>query len=121
MRQILAIVALVSALGWPVGAAFAGDAPRPRHRMRQPDLDIFVPIDPYEHERLYWKRKSDRDLVPGGVSIDGEPRYVCDLDDEKFDDREAFVAHLRLEHLVPAEQVPGSLVTVDGVIHYAGD
>jgi hypothetical protein len=118
MRSLLAVVMLV----WLAGVASAGDVSvGRRHGFRQPDLDIFVPIDPYEHERLYWKRKSDRDLVPGGVSIDGEPRYVCDLDDEKFDDRERFVAHLRLEHLVPPERIPGSLVTVDGTIHYAGD
>jgi hypothetical protein len=118
MRLLLAVVALLGL----VSGASAGDDRSPRHRFgRNNDLDIFVPIDPYEHDRLYWKRKSDRDLVPGGVSIDGEPRYVCDLDDEKFDDRQEFVAHLRLKHGVPPERIPGSLVSDDGVIHFAGD
>lgn len=117
MRLLLAVVALLSL----AGNASAGDHRGPRRGFGEPDLDIWVPIDPYEHERLYWKRKSDRDLVPGGVSINGEPRYVCDLDDEKFTDREKFVAHLRLEHGVPPERIPGSLVPDDGVIHFAGD
>jgi hypothetical protein len=116
MRPFLAVVAL---LGLVAGAA-AGDD-RGRRGWGQPDLDIWVPIDPYEHERMYWKRKSDRDLVPGGVSINGKPRYVCDLDDETFTDRERFAAHLRLEHAVPADRIRESLVDDDGVIHFAGE
>ncbi len=111
-------VALLCAL---VAGAWADDRRGPRRGFDQSELDIFVPIDPWEHERLYWKRKNDRDLVPGGVSINGEPRYVCDVDDEKFTDREKFVAHLRLVHGVPREDISGNLVNDDGVIHFAGE
>lgn len=117
MRPLLAAVALACV----AANAFAGDDRRPRRGFDQPGVDVWVPIDPTEHERMYWKRKSDRDLVPGGVSIDGEPRYVCDLDDEKFTDREKFVAHLRLEHAVRPENIPDSLVDDGDVIHFAGE
>lgn len=113
--HVLLAIAAVACIG---GAALAGDHRGGRDRT---ELDLFVPIDPWEHERLYWKRRSDRHLVPGGVSIDGESPYVCDLDDERFTDRERFVGHLRRDHAVPAEQIPRSLVPVDGVIHFTGE
>lgn len=114
--RFLALVAVLVCVG---RSALAGDD------HRRPgvgaDVDVFVPVDPYEHERMYWKRRSDRHLVPGTVSIDGESPYVCDLDDATFDDREKFVAHIRLRHQVPPERIPELLVPVDGVIHFAGE
>ena len=46
---------------------------------RRPDVDVFVPIPPEGHERLYWSDGRPHHLVPGTVSINGKP-YVCDLD-----------------------------------------
>ena len=80
MRAAAAILLLV-ALAAP---GLADDWNRGRGR---PDVDVFVPVDPYEHERLYWSDGKDHHRVPGTVTINGSP-YVCDRDGKRFDDRD---------------------------------
>jgi len=85
-----------------------------------PGVWLDVPIDPYEHERMYWKRRSPKDYVPGAIAIDRAP-YVCDIDQRSFSDADRFAAHLRIDHGVPYERIRDVLVEVDGVYHYAGE
>ena len=108
-RVVLAALVLAIAL-----AAHADDV------RRRPDVDVLVPVDPYEHERLHWFGKRWHHLVPGTVTINGDP-YVCDLDRRRFADRDRFIAHLRIAHRVPPDQIPERIVVLDGCVHYIGD
>lgn len=123
MRRLLLLVVLI-ALATP---AFAGD-PGGRRPGRPPgpgygrgaELDVWVPIDPYEHERTWYMHRSDRSLVPPAVSIGVDP-YICDLDERRFADRERFVAHLRGEHGIPREDIRRGIYEVDGLVHFAAE
>ena len=112
MRLVLLVVALVAASG----AARAED----RSRRARVDLDIVVPIDPREHERLHWFGRRDHHLVPGTVTINRAP-YRCDAHRRQFEDRDRFVAHLQAIHGGPAEQIPDALVVRGGVVHFSGE
>jgi hypothetical protein len=92
-------------------------AAEPGRRGGRDDLDIVVPIDPREHERLYWFGRPDHHLVPGTVTINRAP-YVCDPHRRSFRERDAFVAHLRTVHRLAADEIPGALVVEDGVVHF---
>jgi hypothetical protein len=96
--------------------ALAADVPSPRPRT---DIDLVLPLPPTEHQRLQFFGGRDHHLVPGTATIDGSP-YLCDVDHLGFRDREAFVAHLRTVHRTPTEEIPGSLVIVDGRVHFVG-
>ena len=102
-----------------VAAVARGDGPDPTGR-RQPDVDVVVPVDPHEHERLHWFGRRGHHLVPGVVTIDREP-YRCDVDKLRFRKEDEFVAHLRTAHGVPEEAIPGTLVVKDGLVHFVGE
>jgi hypothetical protein len=107
MRSVAALLLLLAAT---CATSVAGDGGRS-------DVEVFVPVDPYEHERLHWFGNRDRHLVPGTVTINKAP-YVCDPDGRRFRDREAFVAHLRSRHAIAPDDIPGRLVVVDGIVHF---
>lgn len=94
----------------------ATDLPAPR----RPDVDVIVPVDPHEHERLHYFGRRHHHLVPGTVTIDKAP-YVCDLDRKKFTDREQFTSHLQRTHKVPPADIPDRLVVEQGVVHFIGE
>jgi hypothetical protein len=87
---------------------------------RGPDVNVIVPVDPHEHERLHWFGRRGHHLVPGTVTIDREP-YRCDVDGQRFRQEDAFVAHLRTTHRMPQARIPDALVVRDGLVHFAGD
>jgi hypothetical protein len=94
--------------------ATAGD------RSVRPDVDVVVPVPPYEHERLHFFGRRDHHVVPGTVTIDRAP-YVCDLDGRKFVEREDFVSHLRTKHRAAVERIPDLLVVREGQVHFIGE
>jgi hypothetical protein len=99
--------------------ALAG-APRAEQATRAPDVDVFVPVPPYEHERLHFFDGRHHHLVPGTVTIDREP-YQCDRDRKRFSSEDDFVAHLRGTHHVPSSAIPDALVVRDGIVHFVGN
>lgn len=86
-------------------------------RRRGPDVDVVVPVDPRQHDRLQWFGRQDHHLVPGTVTINRAP-YVCDVEGEEFRRRDEFVAHLRLVHRVPTDEIPDAVVLTDGQVHF---
>lgn len=98
----------------PAQGAGADQASRPR-----PDVDVVIPVEPYEHERLHWFGRRGHHLVPGTVTIDQEP-YRCDVDKLRFRKEDEFVAHVRTAHRVPEDAIPGTLVVRDGLVHFIG-
>jgi hypothetical protein len=135
MRRTSIAVLLLALVAGPLlaqdarvgGAPARGARPAPGPGHRPPPgpgygngLDIWVPIDPYEHERTWYMHRSDRSLVPPAVSIDGEP-YVCDLDGKRFSDREKFVGHLRGDHGIPRDEIRRGIYEVDGLVHFAAE
>jgi hypothetical protein len=118
------VVATVAAADMHTGPRTGGPPPPPPSAgpgaPGQPQLWLDVPVDPYEHERMYWKRRSPKDYVPAAIAVDRDP-YVCDLDRQSFADADRFAAHLRTKHGVPYEHIRAVLVEVDGVYHYAGE
>ena len=109
--RLLAVAFLIVAATWA-----RADEPR----RARPDVDVYVPVDPHEHERLHYFGRRDHHLVPGTVTINASP-YVCDLDQRRFRERENFVAHLRAVHRAPAERIPDLLVVRDGIVHFIGE
>jgi hypothetical protein len=85
-----------------------------------PNIDVIVPVPPYEHERLHYFGQRDHHLVPGAVTVN-KPPYVCDVDQRRFQDRDAFLVHLRVVHHARSEEIPDQLVVLDGQVHYLGD
>jgi hypothetical protein len=110
VRRILA-AALLAAAVVPTAAGDRTPAPR---------LDVIVPVDPYEHERLHWFGRRDHHLVPGTVTINGAA-YHCDLDRQRFTKRDAFIAHLRTAHRTAPERIPDLLIVRDGRVHFIGE
>jgi hypothetical protein len=86
----------------------------------RPNVDVVVPVPPYEHERLHYFGRRDHHLVPGTVTINADP-YVCDLDKKHFRDRDHFVDHLRRAHHVEPERIPDRLQVRDGQVHFLND
>lgn len=84
------------------------------------DVDVLVPVDPHEHERLHFFGKRDHHVVPGMVTINGTP-YVCDLDGSGFKKRDDFEAHLRSAHRVDADAIRARLVERDGALHFIAE
>ena len=82
-------------------------------------VDAVVPIPPTEHERLHFFGRRDHHLVPGTVTIDKAP-YLCDVDGQRFNDEDAFVAHLRRTHHLASDDIPDLLVVRDGQVHFVG-
>jgi len=111
---VRALAALL--LGLAIAVAHAGD-----RRRFDNDLEIFVPIDPHEHERVYWFAHPERRVVlPGTVTIN-KAGYVCDIDDRRFSRQQEFIAHLRLVHGIPADQIADMVVLTDGQVHYPAE
>ena len=110
MRRLVVLILLAAAV-----AAAADDAPR-----RRPDLDVLVPVDPHEHERLHFFDRKDHHSVPGTVTINGAP-YACDLDAQTFKDRDQFVTHVRTAHGVPPERLSDLVVILNGRVHFVGE
>ena len=109
MRSLVpALLVLLASL------ATAADPPRPRT-----DLDVIVPVPPYEHERLHYFGKRDHAAVPNAVTINAAP-YECDAHHLAFREREEFVAHLRSAHDVAADQIADAVVVIDGRVHFVG-
>ena len=94
--------------------ALAGDS------RARPDIDVVVPVDPTEHERLHFFDRREHHLVPGTVTINGAS-YLCDVDGKRFTDRDTFVAHLRAAHRMPPERIPDRLVVRGGRVHFLGE
>jgi len=90
------------------------------HGRGRPDVDVFVPVDPYEHERLHYFDGRDHHAVPGTVTINGAP-YICDRDGARFTDRDAFLFHLRRAHGVDPARASELLMVRDGRVHFVGD
>ena len=109
MRVVVAIV--VAALAVAVARAEEGRA------RRGADLDVIVPVDPHEHARIYWFGRRTHHLLPGTVTID-EAGYVCDVDRRRFRRQDEFIAHLRLVHRVPVDQIPDRVVLTAGQVHF---
>jgi hypothetical protein len=107
-------ISLVAALALALPAA----AQEPTGgRDGRPDVDVVIPIDPREHDRLHWFDGKPHHGVPGTVTIDAPP-YVCDGDGKTFTDRDAFIAHLRRAHRVPASAIPRRLIVEGGQVHF---
>jgi hypothetical protein len=113
VRRLVVLALLLAALP----ARGADPAPTGRG---QPDVDVIVPVDPHEHERLHWFGRRGHHLVPGTVTVDRAP-YRCDLDQLRFRKEDEFIAHLRTVHRMPEERIPGALVVRDGLVHFIGE
>ena len=85
-----------------------------------PRVEAIVPVPPFEHQRLHYFGSRRHHLVPGTTTINGAA-YVCDLDRQRFDDRDRFVAHLRTVHRTPPEKIPDLLLVLDGRVHFVGE
>ena len=114
MRLLAGLLLLVA---W-AAPALADD--RGRGRNQGADVDVWVPVDPYEHQRMYWSDGQDHHSVPGTVTINGSP-YICDLDGAKFTERDAFLYHLRRKHDVDPARASQLLMVRDGRVHFVGD
>ena len=112
MRLSLAALALLT-----VTSAFAADVD---HHGRRNDVDVVVPVDPYEHERLHWFGRDDHHVVPGTVTINRAP-YACDVEGMEFRRRDAFVAHLRLVHHLSPDQIRDLAVLTEGQVRFSGE
>jgi len=86
-------------------------------RRRNVDVDAVIPVPPYEHDRLHYFDGRPHHLVPGTVSINRSP-YVCDIDRDRFRNRDDFIAHLRRAHHMAPEDIPPRLVVQDGQVHF---
>jgi hypothetical protein len=121
MRTLESVRALAFLACLLAGAARAEDArPGVVGGARRPDVDVVVPVDPHEHERLHWFDGQPHHLLPGTVTI-GKAPYVCDVHRRRFSSEDAFVAHLRLVHHLPPERIPGAVVLTGGQVHFGGD
>jgi hypothetical protein len=112
-------VRLVALVGAALAAVVATAVADDRGRLR-PDVDVLVPLPPYPPNRLEWFDGRLHHVVPGAVSIDGEP-YVCDVDGKRFKDGDSFAIHLVSVHHVPAERIPERILLRDGIVHFVSD
>jgi hypothetical protein len=87
---------------------------------RGPDVDVVLPVEPREHERLQWFGRRGHHLVPGTVTINRAP-YVCEVEGGEFRQRDEFVAHLRLVHGVAVEEIADAVVLTDGQIRFPAE
>jgi hypothetical protein len=114
MRLLVGLLLLVAS----TAPAVADD--RGRGRDRGADVDVVVPVDPYEHQRMYWSDGQEHHSVPGTVTINGSP-YICDLDGARFTDRDAFLYHLRRAHHVDPSRASQLMMVRDGRVHFVGE
>jgi len=63
---------------------------------------------------LHYFARRHHHLVPGTVTINGAASSICDLDERRFTDRDAFVAHLRTAHHTAPARIPNLLPVRDG-------
>jgi hypothetical protein len=83
------------------------------------DVVVPVPIAPRD-PGVQWFGRRDHHAVPGTVTIDAPP-YRCDVEGTSFDDREAFVAHIRSVHRMPSARIADHVVVRDGKVHFIGN
>lgn len=105
-----------------LAAGLAGAGEPGRHageRERRGDVDVWVPVEPTEHERLHWFDGRPHGLVPRVVSVN-KPPYVCDLDGRKFKTEDDFLYHLRSAHKLSWDDIGARLVVHDGQVRYLG-
>jgi len=110
VRLLAIAVVIVSA------ASVRADEPR----TVRPGVEAWVPVDPYEHERLHWFGRDDHHVVPGTVTINRAP-YACDVEGMEFRRRDAFVAHLRLVHHLSPDQIRDLAVLTEGQVRFSGE
>lgn len=97
------------------GVACAGE---PGHeRGRRGDVDVWVPVEPTEHERLHWFDGRPHGLVPRVIAVN-KPPYVCGPDGRKFKTEDDFLFHLRSAHKLSWDDIGERLVVHDGQVHY---
>ena len=89
-------------------------------RRPSPPVEAIVPVPPAEDQRLHYFGRRHHHLVPGSVTINGAA-YICDLDERRFTDRDAFVAHLRTAHHTAPARIPDPFLVRDGRVHLIGD
>ena len=58
--------------------------------------------------------------VPGIAAINGEP-YRCRVHARRFRERTSFVVHLRTEHGLVDDEIPGAVILDRGEIVYLGN
>jgi hypothetical protein len=95
------------------GVASAGDG---RGRA---DVEVVVPVAPHD-PGVQWFGRHDHHAVPGTVTINEAP-YRCDVEGTSFNDREAFVAHIRAVHRTPPGRIADHVVVEDGKVHFIGE
>ena len=111
------LVAFVAGILLAAAAGAGGsDGRRPR---QDRNVDVFVPVDPSEHERLHWFDGRPHGLVPRVISVNRAP-YVCDADRQRFGTEDDFVYHLRRAHKLAWEEIPPRLIVHEGQVHYLG-
>ena len=99
MRGLAAAMLVVAT----VLRAAAGD------RRPSPPIEAISPGPPAEHSAC----TTSRGVVPVTVTINGAAS-ICDLDERRFTDRDAFVAHLRTAHHTAPARIPDLLLVRDG-------
>jgi hypothetical protein len=87
-------------------------------RRGRPEVTVIVPAPLPAAEGS--PDEAYRRLIPGTVTIGGAP-YVCDVDEQRFTERDAFAAHLRGVHRTPVEQIPGRLLVLEGQVHFVAE
>lgn len=85
------------------------------------DVDVVVPVPIVPRDPgVQWFGRGDHHAVPGTVTINAPP-YRCDVEGTSFNDREAFVAHIRTVHRTPPARIADHVVVEDGRVHFIGD
>jgi hypothetical protein len=107
-RSLATLVCLTLAAGLAVAG---GD--------RRRDVDVIVPVDPTEHDRLHWFDGRPHGLVPRVIAVNKAP-YVCDSDGKKYEREDDFLYHLRSGHKLSWDDIAERLVVHDGQVHYVG-
>lgn len=118
MRLAPLVIALLLAARFEA-AAGGPDRPRARDAGRNPDVDVFVPVDPHEHERLHFFDGKPHGLVPRVIAVD-KPAYVCGVEGRTFRTEDDFLFHLRSAHALSWDDIGTRLVVHDGQVHYLG-
>ena len=101
--------------------AVCARADDPTAKPHAPDVDVVVPVDPHEHERVYWFGGRGHHVVPGTVTINTRDPYRCDVDGRRFPTEDEFVAHLKGAHRIPEERIPDAVVVRGGLVHFVGE
>jgi hypothetical protein len=112
MRRAALLVLLAAALA-------AADDGRRSNRRRDRDVDVVVPVDPTQHDRMQWFDGRPHGLVPRVIAVNKSP-YRCDADGRKYETEDDFLYHLRSIHKLSWDDIGERLVVRDGQVHYLG-